>query len=65
VGLGVRVDVGVFVEVDVEVIVGVFVAVILGVGVGVMKMNSPNSQPSVSTILIKMFVSSYGGGTEN
>ena len=49
----------------VGVCVGVWVAVIVGVGVGVIGITYPSSQLWVSTILITIFSSSYGGGTSN
>jgi hypothetical protein len=49
--------------VGVTVLVGVIVGVTLLVGVGVIKITSPSIHPSLSIILITIFVSSYGGGT--
>jgi len=58
---------GVFVGVDVLVVVtvGVFVGVGVNVdvGVGVIGITYPSTQLWVSTILIIIFSSSYGGGT--
>jgi hypothetical protein len=67
VGVGVTVGVFVGVLVCVGVFVGVLVivGVILEVGVGVIAIISPSIHPLISSILITMFVSSYGGGTLN
>jgi hypothetical protein len=53
----------VFVVVTVGVFVGVGVDV--NVGVGVIGITYPSSQLWVSTILMTIFSSSYGGGTSN
>jgi len=65
--VGVPVGVLVWVGVLVGVLSGVFVGVGVkdDVGVGVIGITYPSSQLWVSTILMTIFSSSYGGGTSN